>query len=145
MLDVASGKLVAPAMVVVEGDRIRAIGGQPPAGARVIELGDTTLLPGFIDAHTHLTLPEIDKAGWQYDSVLNSPVDDALRGVRAARETLLAGFTTVRDVGARGFADVKLGQGDRARRHDRAARDRLRPRARHHRRATATIPAGRRA
>lgn len=109
MLDVRSGELVSPAMVVVAGDRVQALGGEAPAGARVIELGDATLLPGFIDAHTHLTLPEIDKAGWQYDSVLNSPVDDALRGVRAARETLLAGFTTVRDVGARGFADVKLG------------------------------------
>lgn len=110
MLDVSSGKLVAPAVVVVQGDRIESIGGAAPAGARVIDLGDATLLPGFIDAHTHLTLPEIDKAGWQYDSVLNSPVDDALRGVRAARETLLAGFTTVRDVGSRGFADVKLGR-----------------------------------
>jgi imidazolonepropionase-like amidohydrolase len=109
MLDMASGKLVTPAVVVVTGDRIQAVGGALPADARVIDLGDATLLPGFIDAHTHLTLPEIDKAGWQYDSVLNSPVDDALRGVRAARETLLAGFTTVRDVGARGFADVKLG------------------------------------
>lgn len=110
MLDVVSGKLVTPAVVVVEGDRIKALGGDVPAGARVIDLGDATVLPGFIDAHTHLTLPEIDKAGWQYDSVLNSPVDDALRGVRAARETLLAGFTTVRDLGSRGFADVKLGR-----------------------------------
>lgn len=110
MLDVTSGKLVAPALVVVQGERIQAIGGEVPAGARVIDLGDATLLPGFIDAHTHLTLPEIDKVGWQYDSILNTPVDDALRGVRAARETLLAGFTTVRDVGARGFADVKLGR-----------------------------------
>lgn len=110
MLDVGSGRLVAPAVVVVEGDRIKALGGDLPAGARVIELGDATLLPGFIDAHTHLTLPEIDRAGWQYDSVLNTPVDDALRGVRAARETLMAGFTTVRDLGSRGFADVKLGR-----------------------------------
>lgn len=110
MLDVANGKLVAPALVVVDGERITALGGAVPAGAVIIDLGDATLLPGFIDAHTHLTLPEIDKAGWQYDSVLNSPVDDALRGVRAARETLLAGFTTVRDLGSRGFADLKLGK-----------------------------------
>ena len=65
-----------------------------------------TLLPGLIDAHTHLTF-EIS-GDWVTRSVRELPADAALRGVRNARLTLLAGFTTVRDVGAPGFADVSL-------------------------------------
>jgi imidazolonepropionase-like amidohydrolase len=107
MVDVVRGELIAPAVVVVAGGRIVSIGsGGVPAGARTIDLGDVTLLPGLIDAHTHLTY---DIAGdWVTRSVRELPADAALRGARNARITLLAGFTTVRDVGANGFADVSL-------------------------------------
>jgi imidazolonepropionase-like amidohydrolase len=105
-VDVARGELVSPGIVVIEGDRIRTVGGAVPAGARVVDLGDLTLLPGLIDAHTHLTT---DLEGdWVTAEVRETAADAALRGARNARRTLLAGFTTVRDVGAPGFADVSL-------------------------------------
>ena len=107
MLDVVKGELVRPAVLVIESGRIRSVGaGQLPAGARTVDLGDMTLLPGLIDAHTHLTF---DISGdWVTRSVRELPADAALRGARNARVTLLAGFTTVRDVGGPGFADVSL-------------------------------------
>ena len=107
MLDVVKGELVTPAVVVIERGRIRSVGPEEvPAGARTVDLGEVTLLPGLIDTHTHLT---IDIAGdWVTRSVRELPADAALRGARNARVTLLAGFTTVRDVGAAGFADVSL-------------------------------------
>ncbi|QXD14421.1 amidohydrolase family protein [Rhodocaloribacter litoris] len=107
MLDVETGRIVAPAVVVVEGARISAV--NPPAlpeGAAVLDLGDVTLLPGLIDMHTHLTG---DLSGdWVHRPVRETAADAALRGAKNARTTLLAGFTTVRDVGAPGFADVAL-------------------------------------
>ena len=108
MLDVASGEMVRDAVVVVEGGKITAV--KPPsvpAGTKVIDLGDVTLLPGLTDVHTHLTA---DNEG----DIVNQPVhetalDGVLRGVVNAKKTLLAGFTTVRDVGNAGeFADVAL-------------------------------------
>jgi imidazolonepropionase-like amidohydrolase len=107
MLDVAKGQLISPAVLVIEAGRIRSVGASDvPAGARSLDLGDVTLLPGLIDAHTHLTF---DISGeWVTRSVRELPADAALRGARNARLTLLAGFTTVRDVGAPGFADVSL-------------------------------------
>jgi imidazolonepropionase-like amidohydrolase len=107
MVDVARGELVAPAVVVVAGGKIVSIGaGGVPPNARVVDLGDLTLLPGLIDVHTHLTF---DISGdWVSRSVTELPADAALRGARNARVTLLAGFTTVRDVGSTGFADVSL-------------------------------------
>jgi imidazolonepropionase-like amidohydrolase len=107
MLDVVKGEMIAPAMVVVADGKIRSIGSRDvPAGATTFDLGDVTLLPGLIDAHTHLTF---DISGdWVTRSVRELPADAALRGARNARVTLLAGFTTVRDVGAPGFADVSL-------------------------------------
>ena len=107
MLDVVKGELVRPALLVIEEGRIRSVGpSQLPAGARTVDLGNMTLLPGLIDAHTHLTF---DISGdWVTRSVRELPADAALRGARNARLTLLAGFTTVRDVGAPGFADVSL-------------------------------------
>jgi imidazolonepropionase-like amidohydrolase len=107
MVDVARGELIAPAVVVVANGRIVSVGsGGLPAGARTVDLGDLTLLPGLIDAHTHLTA---DISGdWITRSVRELPADAALRGARNARRTLLAGFTTVRDVGSVGFADVSL-------------------------------------
>ncbi|HEU4648068.1 MAG TPA: amidohydrolase family protein [Gemmatimonadales bacterium] len=107
LLDVTRGEVVSPGVVVVEGDKIRSVGGGDiPAGARTIDLGDATLLPGLIDAHTHLTG---DLEGdWVTRPVRETAADDALRGAKNARITLLAGFTTVRDVGAEGFSDVSL-------------------------------------
>ena len=107
MLDVVKGQLISPAVVILENGRIRSVGAsEVPAGAQALDLGDLTLLPGLIDAHTHLTF---DISGdWVTRSVRELPADAALRGARNARLTLLAGFTTVRDVGAPGFADVSL-------------------------------------
>jgi imidazolonepropionase-like amidohydrolase len=104
---VGRGELIAPAVVAIANGRIVSLGASGlPAGARTIDLGDLTLLPGLIDAHTHLTF---DISGdWVTRSVRELPGDAALRGARNARLTLLAGFTTVRDVGAPGFADVSL-------------------------------------
>lgn len=107
MVDVARGEMVVPGVVVIADGKIRSLGSAGvPADARTIDLGDLTLLPGLIDAHTHLTA---DMEGdWVTRSVRELPADAALRGARNARKTLLAGFTTVRDVGAGGFADVSL-------------------------------------
>jgi imidazolonepropionase-like amidohydrolase len=103
-------------VVVVRGERIEAAGpaGQvkAPAEARVIELPQATLLPGLIDAHTHVLLHPYNEATWN-DQVLKEPL--ALRVCRATnhlRSALLSGFTTIRDLGTEGagYADVGLKQ-----------------------------------
>jgi imidazolonepropionase-like amidohydrolase len=103
LFDSVSGSLSDGAVIVVQGDRIQAVGGTAPlpADARVIDLGDTTLLPGFIDAHVHLS----QEAGpnWYldfYQDVMRFPAEQALYGAHYAKLTLEAGFTTVRDVGS---------------------------------------------
>jgi imidazolonepropionase-like amidohydrolase len=97
--------------VIVRGDRIVSIGtAAAPAGARVIDLGDATLLPGFIDAHTHLTV-QIDKDYYRgfYAEMMRFPAEQAIYAALYARRTLEAGFTTVRNVGAwDDFIDVGL-------------------------------------
>lgn len=111
LLDVKSGALLRNAVVLVEGERISAVGaGLPiPAGATVIDLGDVTLLPGLIDCHTHLMA---DIKGDDYGAMLltQSQPYRALVGASNARRTLLAGFTSVRDVEneGSGYADVAL-------------------------------------
>jgi imidazolonepropionase-like amidohydrolase len=96
-------------IVVVQGERIIAVGTSIPAGARVIDLGDATLLPGFIDAHTHLTMEyEKDYYHFVYSRMLRFPAEQALYGALYARRTLAAGFTTVRNLGADDFVDVGL-------------------------------------
>jgi imidazolonepropionase-like amidohydrolase len=96
--------------VVVRGDRIVSVGTTaPPAGVRVIDLGDATLLPGFIDAHTHLTLEFTDNYyQFVHDELLRFPAEAALYAAVHARRTLEAGFTTVRNVGADDFVDIGL-------------------------------------
>jgi imidazolonepropionase-like amidohydrolase len=107
MVDVLKGELIVPAVLVIAGDKVQSIGPKDvPAGARSLDLGDVTLLPGLIDVHTHLTS---DLEGdWVTRVVRELPADGALRGVQYAGKTLLAGFTTVRDLGSVGFADVSL-------------------------------------
>lgn len=96
-------------VVVVRGDRIVAVGGSAPAGARVIDLGDATLTPGFIDAHTHLTM-QLEKNYYlmRYHDLMRFPAEQALYAALYARRTLEAGFTTVRNVGAQDFVDIGL-------------------------------------
>ena len=107
MLDVSSGKWVSPAMIVVRDDKIVSAGSHAtiPSGAKVIDLGNKSLLPGLIDMHTHLT-GDPENAG--YSVVALSMPRVALIGAKNARLTVEAGFTTVRDVGAEGYTDIAL-------------------------------------
>ncbi|HXV37075.1 MAG TPA: amidohydrolase family protein, partial [Myxococcota bacterium] len=105
-LDVERGALVEPAVVVVESGVIAAVNpAAPPEGPR-IDLPELTLLPGLIDVHTHLTYEIVP--GWDVEPVRWTQADFALRGVATARTTLLAGFTTVRDLFAYEFSDIAL-------------------------------------
>ena len=107
MLDVVSGRMLENASIVVQGDRITAVNPtSSPAGARTIDLGDVTLLPGFIDAHTHLS-GEIG-ANMMLLPVTETNVDAAYHAARNGRTTVMAGFTTVRDFG--GEVTVALGK-----------------------------------
>ncbi len=108
LLDVTSGVVVENATIVVRGDRIEAVGRdvRVPAGAHVIDLSDQTVMPGFIDMHTHITS---DPSGGYSDQTLHEwPGYEAIVGVKNARKTLLAGFTTVRNVGSGDWADIAL-------------------------------------
>ena len=99
---------IAPAVVVVRGDRIEAVGSDlpVPAGARVVDLGGATLLPGLIDLHTHLTSTGVH---WEEELLKTTPGQAALHGAANARTTLLAGFTTCRDMGPTWpFTDIDL-------------------------------------
>ncbi len=106
MLDVVAGRLVTNATVVVEGGRITAVNpATAPKNGRVVDLGDVTLLPGFIDLHTHLS-SEIS-AGAFTRAVTSTEADAALGAAANGLKTIMAGFTTVRDFG--GDATVALG------------------------------------
>lgn len=108
LLDVRTGKLLSDQTLVIEGGKITSVGSSAqaniPAGAVRIDLPDATVLPGLIDAHTHLTMDP--KFG--YERLAISIPREALIGAKNARVTLDAGFTTVRNVGASGFTDVAL-------------------------------------
>jgi imidazolonepropionase-like amidohydrolase len=97
LLDVDAGRLITPASVLIEGDRIAAVGvTNPPRDAEVVDLGDVTLLPGLMDMELNLLMG--GPAG-PMASVQDDPALKTLRGVLNARTTLLAGFTTVRNLG----------------------------------------------
>ena len=107
MVDVEAGEVRAGRVVLVRGEWIEALlgPGQPvPEGAALVELPGHTLLPGLIDCHTHL-VGELQGSG--IPAIDRSAAQEALSGVGNARATVLAGFTTVRDVGTfRAFVDV---------------------------------------
>lgn len=110
LIDGNGGAPVRNAVIVIRGDRIEAVGPNVavPTGARLIDLSRATVLPGFIDSHVHLAGRPIGDGDWVHGYLTDSPADDALYGVAAARATLWAGFTTVRNVGAAGFSDIAL-------------------------------------
>ena len=108
VLDVKSGKMLADQTILIEDGKITSIGASAeakiPSDAVRIELPDATVLPGLIDAHTHLTM----NPQFGYETLAISVPREALIGAKNARLTLMAGFTTVRNVGASGFSDVAL-------------------------------------
>lgn len=110
LFDGRQEKLQSPGLVMIEGGHIIAVGDfKIPEGAAVIDLGDATLLPGFIDAHTHLSFESTDD--WQRDELngfKQSPAEQALRATANLKKMVLGGFTTVRDLGSNDFIDVAL-------------------------------------
>lgn len=109
MIDVVDGRMLTNQTIVVRGDRIERVAASSsvdvPAGGHVVDLADATVLPGLIDMHVHLTG---DPQAQGYKNLAASIPRNALYGAANARRTLLAGFTTVRNVGAAGYADVAL-------------------------------------
>jgi imidazolonepropionase-like amidohydrolase len=109
LIDVTNGKVLGGQVIVVRGGRIEAVGSAEsvavPAGANIIDLGAYTVLPGLIDTHTHITA---DPTLPPYHGYGLSVPRQALKGAAFAKRTLLAGITTIRDVGANGFSDVAV-------------------------------------
>lgn len=109
LLDVHSGKILTGQAILIRGDKIEKVGPAasltPPAGAKIIDLGNATVLPGLIDAHAHLTA---DHRIQGYAGLGVSIPRETLYGVFNARKTIEAGFTTVRNVAASGYSDIAL-------------------------------------
>ncbi len=109
MIDPATGKEIANPGIIVDGGKIVGVGSKltmkPPAGAEMIDLGEKTILPGLIDMHTHV-IGDASLGG--YSGIGETRKSAAIWGVVNAEKTLMAGFTTIRNVGAGDFADVAL-------------------------------------
>lgn len=108
LLDVTTGKISSPGVVVISGTEIESVDPRElPANADTVELGDVTMLPGLIDVHAHwngdLGLSRTEISGL-------TPVQRAVRATRNAKDTLLAGFTTVRIMGSIEFVGIAIGQ-----------------------------------
>ena len=116
LFDARSDKITSPALIVVQGDRIAAVGpgAGAPQGAQVIDLGDATLLPGLIDSHTHLFLQgeEPSEGGYDRQLLFDGMAFRAARATVSARRALEQGFTTIRDVETEGagYGDVGIKQ-----------------------------------
>src|SRR5437588_182203 len=109
MLDVTSGQVVNGAVILVEGDKVSAAGANLsiPRDAKVLDLGDVTVLPGLIDAHTHITY-HFDPSG-HFGLEGDASSDITLKyAEQNARDTLNAGVTTIRNLGAGGRVDITL-------------------------------------
>jgi imidazolonepropionase-like amidohydrolase len=109
LLDIKTGKVLDAETIVVAGDTIQSIAPSASVQAQpsdiVIDLGALTVLPGLIDVHTHLTMnSDFDP----YRELTTTTAKEAINGVANARTTLMAGITSVRNVGASGFSDVDL-------------------------------------
>jgi imidazolonepropionase-like amidohydrolase len=109
LIDVAAGRVRNDQLIVIQDGRIVAVGPAGatavPAGAAVVDLSNKTVLPGLIDTHTHVTGDPTTPPYFDYG--ISAP-REALKGARFARETLLSGVTTIRNVGASGYSDVAL-------------------------------------
>jgi imidazolonepropionase-like amidohydrolase len=114
MIDGTGAASIRDAVIVVTGDKITAAGSSSsvsvPANARVIDLGDATLLPGFIDAHTHIIGRTLGDPRKDMEEVRDFPGYAAILGVENARKTLMAGFTSIRVLGSPNFDDMALRQ-----------------------------------
>ena len=117
LFDGVSGKLSEPGVVVVTGNRITAVGAGAalPANARIVDLGDATLMPGIIDAHVHLQGDSTDN--WYkdvFDGIMRFPAEQAHYAAHTAKATLEAGVTTVRDLGSSDYQALGLRNAIRA-------------------------------
>jgi imidazolonepropionase-like amidohydrolase len=109
VLDVKTGKISDAQTIVVEGDTIKSIAPSSSVtaepGDAVVDLGGMTVMPGLIDVHTHITMnTDFDP----YRELTNTDAKEAINGVVNARTTLMAGFTSIRNVGAGGYTDIDL-------------------------------------
>ncbi len=111
LFDGKADRVVSPGLLVIAAGKIQRVGpaSEIPTDARVIDLGNATLLPGFMDAHTHLTYtPSVFSAQGRLDGLARTTAERTIEASLNARNTLMAGFTTVRDLGSMDFIDVGL-------------------------------------
>jgi imidazolonepropionase-like amidohydrolase len=101
LLDIESGHIISPAEILVQGERIAAVGSSVthPAGAQIVDLGDTTLMPGLIDVHVHLFL---HPGAEDFQTVAESVAKRTILATLAAKADLMAGYTAERDMGTEG-------------------------------------------
>lgn len=111
LLDVRAGRYVERPVVVVRGGLVESVGTEVPPGARVVDVGNRTLLPGLIDAHTHILLQgDATQAEYEHQILKEYPAHRVARAVRALKIALESGFTTLRDLETEGasYDDVAL-------------------------------------